>query len=1119
MTPTPRLPIGTLLGVCLAALVLAERSSAQELEDVLGGLGTAESVDGAVSEEAQRGEGTVTGQIFDRETGAPVPGVTVILEWPDTEEGDPRQEIRTTDADGAFEFVGVAAGHYDISFVKSGYRASTMTRFEVAAGELNRADFPLSPVAAGTGDQVLDLEAFVVEASAVSEMMNAIELRLDSDQMLNILGAEDLSKFAASDVAEALKRVAGVNIVEGQFAIIRGLEDRYSSTLYNGAPVPSPDPDKQSVQLDLFPSDVVGNLVVAKTFAPDLPSNSSGGSIDILTHQYPELDEGETVEIKLSGGSGFNDRAIDRFLKLSHGSPTGREADGGDVIESDIGGSVAGRRRVGERELRFKGVVNREVDYTTGEGSIEAKEPLPTRTFRNLSDGAILESGGLSLGELNLSNGNFDLTDSVREKQWTGYLGLGFDLDTEGNHKIDASAFYTKKEEEVVQLKENGYLPNFDYSSLAALQANGDEILPQEYNGFATLGSWIARSVRNDANDAPSRGPLWFTTFFESESFDRERELRVFQANGDHRFDAVPGLRLTWAANQAKTTQEDAAFGARYFFEPATIGAPPSSFPSTLDNFGAGEFVANSGIFLSDNDIEENQDFARIDLEYERSFGPDVTVEMRAGGWWERAKRGVDSGFLESPSVRGVSQFAILSSTQRELGTAILDALDRSGNAISGLRATSNDSERKIVAWNLGVKATIRDRLDLLAGLRREDISIESNNDPFTGEVRFGAPEIFPTRFLFFDRLDNPSNGEVFPAPSPDTVFNDQILGISVPVGQDGFVDLTDAQSIEALVNGEIDETKTLPSFGITYRPIEGLQLRGAYSRTVARPSFREMGYYVSVEPGSDDLVVGNPQLQLSDVESFDTRLEYTWGTTGDLFALSGFVKTIEDPIESIVVRNPLNLEFDSTALFRTFFNNPSDADLWGVEVEGRKTLRIPGVEFSEFFSAGGNFTYIDAEVDRSEAELARAAPFFGLAPGDTKQFSGLKQSRRLFGQPEWIANADLSFDHPDWGTKATLAFFAISDVLDAAGSANIGPNGQVLSFTIDRYVDSFHQLDFVWSQKIWRGLTFKMSVKNLTDSRRKIIYDRDQTRGEIAERAQRFGRDYSFSLSYGLRF
>ena len=121
----------------------------------------------------------------------------------------------------------------------------------------------VAPGAAGGAAAVAeatDLEEFVVKAEKVEDLMS---IRLESDTLLNVVGVEEFSKFAAGDVAEVLERVAGVNVVEGQFAIIRGLEDRYSSTLYNGAPVPSPDPDRQSVQLDLFPSDVVGNLISA----------------------------------------------------------------------------------------------------------------------------------------------------------------------------------------------------------------------------------------------------------------------------------------------------------------------------------------------------------------------------------------------------------------------------------------------------------------------------------------------------------------------------------------------------------------------------------------------------------------------------------------------------------------------------------------------------------------------------------------------------------------------------------------------------------------------------------------------------------------------------------------
>jgi len=329
-----------------------------------------------------------------------------------------------------------------------------------------------------------------------------------------------------------------------------------------------------------------------------------------------------------------------------------------------------------------------------------------------------------------------------------------------------------------------------------------------------------------------------------------------------------------------------------------------------------------------------------------------------------------------------------------------------------------------------------------------------------------------------------------------------------------------------------------LPAVAFNYRAIEGMNLRGAWSKTVARPSFREMGYYVSVNPRVDDLVVGNPQLDVSKVESFDARAEYSWGDLGDLFAFSGFYKKIKDPIEAIILRNPLNADEGRSALFQTFFNNPSTADLWGIEVEGRKHLDFFGIDPLRYFSIGANYTYIDAKVKRSEAERQRATAFFGLLPDDATAlsldgqtpFTSLKKSRRLYNQPEWIANVDLTFDHPDWGTTVTLAYFAISDVLDAAGSASTGFDGRTRELVLDRYVDSFYTLDLIMSQTIrfdllpgeWSlpsALRFKASIKNLTDSRRKIVYDPAQTKGKITERSYRVGRDYSFSMTYEIEF
>ena len=159
---------------------------------------------------------------------------------------------------------------------------------------------------------------------------------------------------------------------KGQFAIIRGLEDRYSSVLYNGGPIPSPDPDRQSVQLDLFPSEVVSDIVVAKTFAPELPSNSSGGSINIVTHDYPE-----GLEIKGSSAVQLNSNAKNKFVHFDSGSSVGRETDSySSILGSDFGLSIAGRGNANERELRYKVVLSTQTEYETADGTQQGFEPV-----------------------------------------------------------------------------------------------------------------------------------------------------------------------------------------------------------------------------------------------------------------------------------------------------------------------------------------------------------------------------------------------------------------------------------------------------------------------------------------------------------------------------------------------------------------------------------------------------------------------------------------------------------------------------------------------------------------------------------------------------------------------
>ncbi len=1145
--------IELLLLALLASLVAGVGHAQEDVEDLFEGFGSTSAVEPDAGSR-KPGEGTLRGRVVDGETGQPVINATVIAQRVDAAgQAAGAQFVETTDFDGYYEFASVPPGTYKINFVKSGYRASTMTDFEVVADQDNQADFPMPPVPLADSGQVMQLDAFVVTASTVGALMTSLEMRLDSDALLNTFSAEDFSRFAATDVADALKRVAGVNIVEGQFAIIRGLEDRYSSTLWNSAVVPSPDPDRQSPQLDLFPSEIVSNIAISKSFTPDQPSNSSAGSIDIQTIDYPDA-----FEIKLNAAVGWNDNAIDEFLEYDDNNSFGSETDGTETLAQEYGVSFGGRKDFLDRDFRIKGVFNYEVDYETALGYREPREPRRSVFSVIPAPGQFTTSGDLSLGELNLSGGRFDLTESEKKELYTYFGTVGFDLDENEDHKIDFTAYYTDRTDEIVQLQQDGYLNGFDYGVLREKTLNGDEINSGDFASGATFSAWIA-DVRESQFEEPNRGPLWYTNFQESTSQKIDRELLITQLNGSHDFEEwIPGLKVRWAGNRAETQQDEDAFGTRVWYEPCgfspSVPCPegftrdpddiPTRFPSSVDELGPGVYAAGLGLFFNANDIDETQWMARGDIDYERDLWDHVVGKLSLGGWYEHVERNVDSEFLDSPRVNGVGQFAILADTPFDLGKQVFadeGGVDRDeeGNFTGSIDST-NDSTREILAGAFQGKITLFEDLDLLGGLRVEDIRIESRNDPFTGELELdGSPQIFPSKYLQIDRLDNPTRNEVGAPPDSTTTFNDELLNIDAPVDRSttvcdpldrpvrrGCVDLATESEINDFVDGEIDEVEYLPSVGFAYRPIEGLSIRGAYSETIARPSFREMGYYVSVETASNNLVVGNPQLDLSEVTSYDARIEYVFPDTGDLIAFSGFYKEIDDPIESILLRDPLNNEDSSRATIRTFFNNSNTADLWGIEVEARKSLDFLGVDFLRYFTIGGNYTYIDAEVERSDVEVERADAFFGVTPEDEgRQINdNLGGRRRLFGQPEWIANADVTFDHPDWGTRFTLAYFAISDVLDAAGASVLGRSGIVESGTVDRYVDDFDQLDFIASQDLVlpRDLgtfTVKFRVKNITDSKRQLVYDNKQTNQTIHEREVKVGRDYKFSLSYRVEF
>ena len=100
-----------------------------------------------------------------------------------------------------------------------------------------------------------------------------------TSEVVSLLTAEDMARSGDGDIAGALSRVPGLSLVGGGFVYVRGLGDRYSLALLNGSPLPSPEPMRRAVPLDLFPTDIVASSLVQKTYSANYPGEFGGGVI------------------------------------------------------------------------------------------------------------------------------------------------------------------------------------------------------------------------------------------------------------------------------------------------------------------------------------------------------------------------------------------------------------------------------------------------------------------------------------------------------------------------------------------------------------------------------------------------------------------------------------------------------------------------------------------------------------------------------------------------------------------------------------------------------------------------------------------------------------------------
>jgi hypothetical protein len=230
--------------------------------------------------------GIVSGTVLDKSTGDAVieAGVEVV--------GTGRT-VRT-DLDGHFKLE-LPEGTYQLRIFAPFYTPVRLEGVVVKAGQVVKASTSLASAPGNV--QVVEVVARADRAAEATQLTE----RKNAAVVSETVSAEVIKKSPAKDAAEVVKRLPAVAVKDNKFIYVRGLGERYSSALLNGSRLPSPDPDKRVVPLDLFPADFIQSLSLIKTYTPDLPGDFSGGLVDIHTREFPDQ-----LSVSANTSVGFN---------------------------------------------------------------------------------------------------------------------------------------------------------------------------------------------------------------------------------------------------------------------------------------------------------------------------------------------------------------------------------------------------------------------------------------------------------------------------------------------------------------------------------------------------------------------------------------------------------------------------------------------------------------------------------------------------------------------------------------------------------------------------------------------------------------------------------------------
>ncbi|WNJ19884.1 TonB-dependent receptor domain-containing protein [Pontibacter sp. G13] len=908
--------------------------------------------------------GTITGSVIDGGSGEPMVGATVLAV-----DGTPKGGANT-DLEGKFN-IKVPAGTYTLVIKYISYLDDSVKNVIVEPGKVKVVDQRvLQEEMSANQDLAVNITATQSRSSDVATYTK----RLNSVQSVDAVSADLAARVGANNVGNLMKAVPGVTVEGGKYVYVRGLGDRYSKSILNGASLPGLDPNRNTIQLDIIPSNMVDNVTVIKTFTPDLPGDFTGGLVNIITKDHPDK-----FTVKASASMGYN-----TVSSLQDGLISGGRG-GADWLGSDDG----------TRALPdLLADPNFELPITTS----PTDPDIADRVNRGIKESFTRQPG---LGTIN----------SFMDQSYQFYIGNQHRFKETQSFSYSAGISYRNEYNAYFNGAENRYTvsgptdetlgPDSELKSESASQ----DVL---WGGIVNLG-WkstnhkvSAMYMHNQSGsnyaqslEGPAQNLNVGNTYFTTVAGYTERKLDVFQVRGEHK---ISRLKVDWLGSYSIGSQyePDLRFLAWERFD------VPNIEDSVTYEFNESNYVPAARFYRNMSDQSYN---GKVDLTYDFKLnGRDGLI--KAGGVYDHRTREFSETRYNYENMQSLQ--------------GRLDPADQ----------FKGDPEQFFIQDNYGVIDTTL----VFDGINPD------------GTIKY--VENFQYGMYLTDRtqLSNIYNGE-------QTVWATYLMTELPLTSRLKFVGgarfektLSEVMSMNPNDDtSKLDLNDVLPAAHFIFKPVSSMNIRAGYSRTLARPTFREFAPFSSFNFVGDYVETGNPDLTRTLIDNLDLRWEWMY-QPGEILSASVFYKGFTNPIERVILTEAQNPEFQ--------FRNVAEANSYGIELEFRKRLNFLGDAFYPFMISG-NVSIIQSEVrlDPQELEAKRA------------NFPDLPETRPMFGQSPYAANAEFLYDNDELGLQASLSWNTFGERIVFVGSAN-SPDvyeqpRNVMNFSVSKTIGEIFKVRF----------------------------------------------------------